>query len=131
MYTYTNFLTYYHFSSRFETITEDIRTEDGEVTDGNLNPILPAADITTNKTPTHPGTTEGITNPPMPPATDLVVGPVDEDGQPIPGATVNLKCGEPPRSYNGKEQDDGTYVFSDAIPKSGLEDCTLTVEADG
>ena len=101
------------------------------MTEGNLNPILPAADITTNKTPTYPGTTEGNTNPPMPSATDLVVGPLDEDGQPIPGATVNLECGEPPRSYNGKEQDDGTYIFENAIPKSGPEDCTLTVEADG
>ena len=74
---------------------------------------------------------EGNQNPVMPPATDLVVSPVDEDGQPISGATVTLECGEPPRSYNGKEQDDGTYVFSDAIPRSGQEDCTLTVKADG
>ena len=67
----------------------------------------------------------------MPPATDLVAKPVDEDGQPIPDATVNLECGEPPRSYNGNEQDDGTYVFNDAIPQNGNEECTMTVEAPG
>ena len=131
IYIYTNFLTYYHISSRFETITEIIRTEDGEVTDGNLNPILPAADITTNKTPTHLGTTEGNTNPPMPQAIDLVARPLDEDGQPITGATIILECGEPLRSYNGNEQDDETYVFYDAIPQNGDEECTMTVEAPG
>ena len=75
--------------------------------------------------------TDGNLNPKMPPATDLVVGPLDEDGQPIPEATVNLECGEPPRSYNGKEQDDGTHVFNYAIPQNGNEECTMTVEAPG
>ena len=67
----------------------------------------------------------------MPPATDLVTKPLDKDGQPISGANVSMECGEPPRSYRGREQDDGTYVFNDAIPQSGQEDCTLTVEANG
>ena len=75
--------------------------------------------------------TDGNLNPEMPPATDLVARPLDEDGQPIPGATIILECGEPLRSYNGNQQDDGTYVFKDAIPQSGGEECTMTVEAPG
>ena len=56
--------------------------------------------------------TKGDPNPQITPATDLVATPMDEDGQPIPGATVKLECGEPPRSNIGNEQDDGTYVFN-------------------
>ena len=74
---------------------------------------------------------EGTTNPTMTPGTDVEVEPLDEDGKPIPGATVTLKCGDPPRTYTGREQVDGTYVFQDAVPQTGQEDCELTVEAPG
>ena len=102
----TNSVHFYYFFYRTVTQIQNIETDDGVLTKGDPNPE-------------------------MPPATDLVTKPLDEDGQPIPGATVNLECGEPPRRYSGKEQDDGTYVFNDAIPLSGREDCTLTIEAPG
>ena len=85
--------------------TQDFTTDDGEV-DGDLNPT-------------------------MPPATDVEVKPVDEDGKPIQGATVTLECGDPSRSYTGKEVNDGTYIFKDAIPQTGQEHCTMSVEAPG
>ena len=75
--------------------------------------------------------TDGDVNPNMPPATDLEVKPLDQYGKPIPGASVTLKCGDPSSSYTGNEQNDGTYIFEDAIPQTGQEDCTLTVEAPG
>ena len=75
--------------------------------------------------------TEGNTNPVLTPATDVEVNPVGEDGQPITGAKVTLMCGDPPRSYNGVAGNDGTYIFKDAIPETGREDCEMTVEAPG
>ena len=83
-----------------------IVTDDGEVIDGDVNPTIALA-------------------------TDLEVKPLDEDGTPVTGASVTLECGDPSRSYKGNEQDDGTYIFKDAIPQTGQEDCTMTVEAPG
>ena len=74
---------------------------------------------------------EGDLSPIITPGTDVQVRPQDEDGKPIPGANVTLVCGKPPRSYTGNEQEDGTYTFENAVPQSGHEDCTLTVEANG
>ena len=78
---------------------------------------------------------EGTTNPTMTPATDVEVKPLDQDGNPIPGASVTLECGDPSRSYSGNEhpahEHPGTYIFEDAIPQTGQEDCTMTVEAPG
>ena len=90
------------------SITErrPIVTDDGKVIEGDLSPII------------RPGT-------------DVQVRPQDEDGKPIPGANVTLVCGTPPRSYTGNEQEDGTYILENAVPQSGQEDCTLTVEANG
>ena len=75
--------------------------------------------------------TDGDVNPTMPPATDLAVKPLDQDDNPIPGASVTLECGDPSRSYNGIEHDDGIYIFENAIPQTGQEDCTMTVEKPG
>ena len=97
---------FYFFCHRSVTNKQPIVTVDGKVTDGDINPT-------------------------MPPATDLEVKPLDQYSKPIPGASVTLECGDPSRSYTGNEQDDGTYIFEDAIPQPGQEDCTLTVEAPG
>ena len=74
---------------------------------------------------------DGDVNPIMTPATDVEVKPLDQDGKPIPGASVTLECGDPSRSYIGNEQNDGTYIFKDSIPQIGQEDCEMTVEASG
>ena len=74
---------------------------------------------------------EGTTNPTMTPGSDVEVKPLDEEGNPIPGAKVTLECGVPPRTYTANDQGDGTYIFKDAVPQTGLEDCELTVEAPG
>ena len=75
---------------------------------------------------------EGSANPTMIPATDVEVKPLDEDGNPILGAKVILECGDPSRLYTGyDEEEDGTYIFIDAIPETGQEDCELAVETPG
>ena len=81
-------------------------TKDGKVIEGDLGPIV----------------VQG---------TDVQVRPEDENGKPILGANVTLECGNPPRSYTGNEQEDGTYIFENAVPLSGQEECTLAVEANG
>ena len=63
--------------------------------------------------------------------TDVEVKPIDEEGRPIQGANVTLECGDSPRSYIGDEQEEGLYIFKDAVPQNGQEECKLTVEADG
>ena len=62
---------------------------------------------------------------------DLIVKPLDKDGNPIQGANIILKCGSPPKRYSGIKQNDGTYLFKDAIPQSGREECTMIIEAPG
>ena len=74
---------------------------------------------------------KGTLNPTMTPAVDFVVKPQDESGETVPGSSVTLVCGDPPRSYSGKERDDGSHIFKDAIPETGREDCEITVEAPG
>ena len=88
------------------THTQDLEIDDGKVIDGDLSPTMPLA-------------------------IDVKVKPVDKDGEPVQGADVTLECGDPSRSYVGNEVGDGTYIFKDAIPQTGQEDCTLTVEAPG
>ena len=88
------------------THTQDFEIDDGKVINGDLSPTIQ-------------------------PATDVEVKPINEDGKPIQGADVTLECGDPSRSYVGNEVGDGTYIFKDAIPQTGQEDCTLTVEASG
>jgi len=90
-----------------QTITELIKTNNGEVTDGNLSPTL------------------------LPGYTDLIVKPSDKNGNPIQGANIILKCGSPPKRYSGTKQNDDTYVFKNAIPQSGQEECTMIIEAPG
>ena len=82
-------------------------TDNGKVTDGNLTPTL------------------------LPRYTDLIVKPLDKDGKPIYEANLILKCGSPPRRYSGKMQNDGAYIFKNAIPLSGQEECTMIFEAPG
>ena len=77
------------------------------MTDGNLTPTL------------------------LPGYTDLIVKPLDKDGNPIHEANIILKCGSPPKRYSGTKQNDGTYVFKNAIPQSGQEECTMIIEAPG
>lgn len=79
---------------------------DGKVTDGNLTPTL----------------TRGI---------DVEVKPYNDDGEEVFEANVTLVCGDPTRIYTGNELDDGTYVFKDAVPHTGQEECILIVEAPG
>lgn len=74
---------------------------------------------------------DGTTNPTMIRGSDVEVTPLDEDGKPLPGANVTLKCGDPPRTYTGKEQGDGSYMFKDAIRAKGSDKCVLTVEKPG
>ena len=62
---------------------------------------------------------------------DLIVKPLDKDGKPIHEANIILKCGSPPRRYSGTKQNDGTYVFKNAIPQKGQEECTMILEAPG
>ena len=88
------------------TSKDTIKTENGEVIDGNVNP--------TKK-----------------PGKSVEVKPTDEEGRPIQGANVTLECGDPPRSYIGDEQEEGLYIFKDAVPQNGQEECKMTVEADG
>ena len=92
---------------RTQTITELIKTNNGEVTDGNLEPTL------------------------LPEYTDLEVKPSDKDGNPIQEANIILKCGSPPRRYYGIKQNDGAYVFKNVIPQSGQEECIMIIEAPG
>ena len=94
------------FFFRYFPYTETIKTSDGLVIEGNTEHV-------------------------MTPATDVEVNPVGEDGQPIPGARVTLECGDPPRSYIGRERDDGSHIFNDAVPETGREECEMTVEAPG
>ena len=88
------------------TSKDTIKTENGEVIDGNVNPT-------------------------MKPGKSVEVKPTDEEGRPIQGANVTLECGDPPRSYIGDEQEEGLYIFKDAVPQNGQEECKLTVEDDG
>ena len=74
---------------------------------------------------------EGTTNPTMTPGSDVEVNPLDEDGKPISGANVTLKCGDPQRTYSANEQGDGSYIFKDAIRAKGTEKCVLKVEKSG
>ena len=74
---------------------------------------------------------DGDVNPTLTPATDVEVKPLDQYGKPIETATVTLECGDPSRSYTGKEVDAGTYIFKDAIPQTGQEDCTMNFQAPG
>ena len=60
---------------------------------------------------------------------DLIVKPLDKDGNPIQGANIILKCGSPPST--GTKQNDSTYVFKKAIPQNGQEECTMIIEAPG
>ena len=62
---------------------------------------------------------------------DLRVKPLDKDGNHIHEANIILRCGSPPRRYSGTKQNDGTYVFKNAIPQSGQEECTMIIEAPG
>ena len=102
-----NLLRRFYLISRTESMTEFIKTNNGKVTDGNLTPTL------------------------LPGYTDLIVKPSDKDGNPIQGAYIILKCGSPPRRYSGTKQNDGTYVFKNAIPQSGQKECTMIIKAPG
>ena len=62
---------------------------------------------------------------------DLIVKPLDKDGKSIHEANIILKCGSPPKRYFGTKQNDSTYVFKNAIPQSGQEECTMIIEAPG
>ena len=104
---HTNILQWFYILHRSETIKEVIKTDNGKVTDGNLTPTL------------------------MPKYTYLIAKPLDKDGKPIYRAKLNLKCGNPQRRYIGNVQPDGTYVFKNAIPLSGQEECTMNIEAPG
>ena len=64
-------------------------------------------------------------------AEDLQIKPVGDDNLPVRGAKVELRCGPPGKIHDGIEQSDGTYIFVDAIPARGTEQCELTVEKEG
>ena len=88
------------------TSTGPIKTENGEVIDGNVNPTMK-----TGK--------------------DVEVKPVGDDGQPILGAKATLECQSPDRTHDGIEQEDGSYIFKDAIRANGSDKCVLTMEKPG
>ena len=83
-------------------------------------------DLENYKTTPHTTTTTVLQN-----FIDLIVKPLDKDGNPIHEANIILKCGSPKKKYSGTKQNDGTYVFRNAIPLSGQEECTMIIEAPG
>ena len=56
---------------------------------------------------------------------------VGDDNQPVREADINIICGALQKVHTGMEQSDGTYIFEDAIPAIGKEDCEIMVEKEG
>ena len=77
------------------------------------------------------GKVKAIEGPLLKLAEDLHIKPVGEDDQPVRGAIADLRCGTSEKMHHGIEQSDGTYIFEDAIPASGTEECELTVKKEG
>ena len=57
--------------------------------------------------------------------------PVDEDGTPLEGAKVALRCTDPQGEYVGVENPVGQYTFENGIPGDGRIECELIVEKEG
>ena len=64
-------------------------------------------------------------------AKDLQIKLVGNDGRPVRGADVELQCNTSKKIQSGIEQSDGTYIFENAIPASGKDECELIVKKEG
>ena len=64
-------------------------------------------------------------------AEDLQIKLVGDDGKPVRGADVELQCNTSQKIQSGIEQSDGTYIFKNAIPSSGKDECELIVKKEG
>ena len=108
--------------------TQPIKTDDGQVIEGDANHSIPPAsdeniDIEVNIADT---TTTTTTKTP-----GIIVRPVNENGSPLEGARVTLKCTEPHGKFIGVENSVGEYIFEYGIPGDGRIECELTVEKEG
>ena len=63
--------------------------------------------------------------------TGIIVQPVLEDGSPLEGAKVTLKCTDPEVEFLGVENPIGKYIFDHGIPGDGRIECELMVEKEG
>ena len=111
--------------------TQPIKTDDGQVIEGDANhSIHPASDenidIEVNIADTSTTTTTTTTKTP-----GIIVWPVNENGSPLEGARVTLKCTEPQGKFIGVENSEGEYIFEYGIPGDGRIECELTVEKEG
>ena len=117
--------------------TQPIKTDDGQVIEGDANHTIPPAseeniDIevniadTTTTAATITTTTTTTTKTP-----GIIVRPVNENGSPLEGARVTLKCTEPQGKFIGVENSEGEYIFEYGIPGDGRIECELTVEKEG
>ena len=76
------------------------------------------------------GKVKDIEGPTLKLAENLQIKLVGDDDQPVRGANVDLQCGNE-KIHDGIEQSDGTYIFEDAIPASGRDECELTAKKEG
>ena len=64
-------------------------------------------------------------------AKNLQIELVGKDGRPVRGADVELQCNTSKKIQSGIEQSDGTYIFENAIPAIGKDECELIVKKEG
>ena len=77
------------------------------------------------------GEVKEIEGPTLKLAKDLQIKLVGDDNLPIRGAQVELHCGTPGKIHDAGEQSDGTYIFEEAIPARGIEQCEITAKKEG